>query len=103
MPVELVKNWYCPNCSVTHQSQGPKTAMHECDGFNRLLMPLTLEGKKVKHSANLREDYLGKDLSDARDNSGNVVSSISHETDEGIGATIFLPCATYGLKGNSAE
>ena len=95
---ELHKNWYCPNCGLIHQSIGKETAMHHCPSLHNLFIPLVLEGTKVNNKINLREDYLHGDLASARTDTGSVVSSVTHETDEGIGATIYVPTATFDIR-----
>jgi len=97
-PTELHKNWYCPNCSLTHQSVGKETAFHDCPKLFGLKVPMLLEGVKGYHKVEYREDYLGTDISDARNDSGQVVKSISTEFEDGSnGGTIYLPCATINV------
>lgn len=105
-PVELVKEWYCPSCHIEHQSVGPQSARHLCPAYGgKLDLPLVLKGLDAHHIIREREDYLGEDLSSARDSNNRVIMSAytefadgSHET------TVFMPCArlesnTQGLKG----
>jgi len=61
------------------------------------------EGRNSVHIIREREDYLGKDISDARDASGRVIMSAYTEFDDGSHeTTVFIPCAivennTHGL------
>lgn len=94
---ELHKNWYCPSCGKTHQSIGKETAFHYCPSHNGAFIPLALEGTSAVNREVLREDYLKGDLASVRTEDGQVISSIQQETEEGIGGTIFLPCAVFNV------
>ena len=94
---KIIKNYYCPNCKYTYQGVNLKTTevpLHECSALNGLKVPWVLEGVKAYHKVELRDDYLGDDISNARTSSGQVVKSVSTEYADGSnGGTIYLPCA----------
>ena len=100
--VEIIKNWYCPNCKLTHQSVNSKTTevpMHDCSLLYGLKVPMVLEGVKAFNKIEYREDYLNGDLSSARDDNNQVIKSVVTEYEDGSnGGTIYLPCAVFGLE-----
>ncbi len=99
---EIVRNWYCPNCKQTARSLNTSSSsvpMHDCPSLFGLQVPMVLEGVKAFNKVEYREDYLKGDLSSARDDSDEVVKSISTEYADGSnGGTIYLPCAVIGIE-----
>lgn len=99
-PVELIKNWYCPSCYLTHRSKGSKTAFHNCSAINGAFIPLILEGVDATNRVLLREDYVGDDICSVTDKDNRVIMSVSQEMADGSNAlTVFVPCATTDLRG----
>jgi hypothetical protein len=100
---DRVRNWYCSSCHVEERTQGPGFLRHKCHAHNGLDLPMVEEGRNSVHIIREREDYLGKDISDARDASGKVIMSAYTEFDDGSHeTTVFIPCAivennTHGL------
>jgi hypothetical protein len=97
----LTKNWYCPNCSTTHQSQGPKVATHACAAFNGLQLPMFLEGSGGYHKPVYREDYIGPDLvaDEVHTGHGKIVSAVSQEYPDGSnGLVVIMPCAVINTE-----
>lgn len=98
---KVIRDWYCPNCKLTHRSENSKVSevpMHDCPALFGLKVPMVLEGVKAFHTIEYREDYLHNDLASARNDSGQVIKSISTEYEDGSnGGTIYLPCATFNM------
>lgn len=98
---DIVKNWYCPNCKLTHQSVNSKASevpMHSCAKLFNATFPMVLEGVKAFSKVELREDYLGQDIASVRTDNNQVIKSVVTEYEDGsTGGTIYLPCAVMNV------
>lgn len=89
------QRWECPNCDlidVTHEAQ-PHSRMHPCPGVRGLTAPMVPEGTKCKVVAEVREDYVGKELVTC-DEEKKPIAAINITRDEGNDVFVFAPCAT---------
>ena len=58
-----VTRWECPNCDVTDVTQGTApNRYHTCAGLHMLTAPLIPAGVRCKVEAEVRGDYLGKEI-----------------------------------------
>ena len=86
--------WVCPNCPtvalrpfvVNHQEY------HLCKGMKMLTVPLIEEGKKVKITANEREDYIKNEIVQT-DGDGRPVMNVTIEREDGQDCVVYAPAA----------
>lgn len=86
--------WECPNCDlkdVTHEAQ-PHSRMHPCPGVRGLTAPMVPAGTKCKVVAEVREEYVGKEVL-TYDEDNKPISAINVTRDEGNDVFVFAPCA----------
>ena len=88
-----VQLWSCPNCPATDRTFGQPNRFHHCPGLAGLLAPLVPAGSDAKVTANVREDYVGRE--DVQyDNEGRPVMSVTTERADGSTDTVaFAPTA----------
>ena len=91
--IELVTDWYCPNCGLTEQTVGKPNRYHGCPKL-RMTAPLVAKGLSAKVEAKVREDYVGKE--NVRIINGKPVMSIVTTRDNGQDVIVFAPTATGG-------
>ena len=93
-------NWVCPNCPV--KVQKPRVVnqqeYHTCRGMKMLTIPMVEEGKKVKVTANEREDYVRNELVQT-DAEGRPVMNVTIEREDGIDCTVYAPTANATREG----
>ncbi|MFZ0324746.1 MAG: hypothetical protein WAN48_11515 [Actinomycetes bacterium] len=95
-----VRDWYCPNCGLTHQTNDPRIAvpLHPCPKLRGLMAPMVVAGTTAKVELREREDYVGTDLVQVDPELGRPVMSIVTTRDEGTDARIFVPTAVATAK-----
>lgn len=96
--IETVTRYYCPNCDWTHATkrfdvpQGKREYyQHPCVGLGGLMAPLILEGVKCKVEAQVREDYVGREITH-NDENGRPITAVITTRDEGQDARGNVPC-----------
>lgn len=98
----MERRWGCPNCNAWAQTVDDSKPHHPCKGGNGMLIPLLQNGVKSKLVFNEREDYVGKEIVQL-DISGRPVMNATVETEQGIGLTIYAPCATGKAEANGLD
>lgn len=89
----LSRNWACPNCDSAARTVDAKTPMHPCKGLAGLMVPLVPEGRKAKHTAVERGDWIGKEQVQY-DGNGRPMMSVVTETEDSLSTTVYSPVAT---------
>jgi hypothetical protein len=87
--------WECPNCDltdITHES-GIHSRFHNCKGLKGLSAPMVPAGTKAKVQAQVREDYVGKEIVQT-DLDNRPIMSIVTTRDEGQDCAVLAPVAT---------
>lgn len=95
----LSKNWVCAHeCGSRATTYDDALPHHPCPAMGGLMVPLIIEGTKVKMTAVEREDYVGQEnvrLNDA----GRPVMSVITERPDGQDCTIYAPTASARIEG----
>jgi len=96
-----VTQWGCPNCGSRQvTTEGSlHTRFHPCPGLKGVLAPMIKVGQKVKVFAVVREDYVGRDLTQ-NDDSGRPIMAVVTEREDGNDCAVLAPTAAFGNKVN---
>ena len=81
----VMVSWYCPNCPVTAVSPPlpPGTRkFHVCPGLHMLTAPLVEAGTRCKVTAEVREEYLGREVQATGDD-GRPYMAVRTTRDDG--------------------
>ena len=95
-----VKDWYCPQCGLTDQTNDPRIAvpLHPCPKLRGLMAPMLAAGTAGKIELREREDYVGDELVQLDPEQGRPVMSMVTTRDAGTDARIYVPTATASAK-----
>ena len=92
------QHWTCPNCPVQDVTRNGETnRMHTCAGLAGLTAPLVPAGVRAKVEAQVREDYVGRELVTLDDN-GRPVMSVLTTRDDGTDVAVFAPTALLRIE-----
>ena len=90
--IDLVTDWYCPNCKVTDQTRGiVPNRFHHCAKLG-LTAPLIRGGVKAKVEIHEREDYANADRIQTT-STGRPVMNVTTTRDDGTDVLVFAPTA----------
>lgn len=87
------QKWSCPNCTAYAVTLGQPNRFHHCAGLAGLLAPMVVAGSDVRVTANVREDYIGRE-DVQRDGEGRPIMSVTTERADGSNDVVaFAPTA----------
>jgi hypothetical protein len=95
-----VRDWYCPQCGLTHQTNDPRIAvpLHPCPKLRGLMTPMLAKGTAGKIELREREDYIAGELVQLDPELHRPVMSMVTTRDAGTDARIYVPTATASAK-----
>lgn len=102
---DLITEWHCPACKATDQTSAPRVPegfgpvvgsahFHTCPKTGMPNTPMVKAGVKAKIVANLRPDYVGRELVQmSLHDKPQPVMSITVEREDGLDCVVFAPTA----------
>lgn len=91
---QLSKRWVCADeCGSHATTYDDALPHHACNARGGLMVPLIVEGSKVKMTAVEREDYVGSELVQTNDEGRPVMATVTTR-DDGEDCTIYAPTAS---------